>query len=198
MSKWRLLLAILAAGLLADQATKYLAVSRLTTALDRGTVAEGGLAGRVQGFYTLKHLEPYSTEPYVVWRPMWRMRYAENPGAAWGMFRGLGEGSRTLFFGIIVAGATVFILGYLRKVQPDQRFLQVALSCVLTGATGNFLDRLARGYVVDFVDWHWWNRPDLYWPTFNVADSLIVVGVVMLVLHPAPRPARDLPAAPAR
>jgi signal peptidase II len=46
---------------------------------------------------------------------------------------------------------------------------------------------VARGYVIDFVDWYWWNRPDLYWPTFNVADSLIVVGVAMLVLHPAPK-----------
>ena len=37
------------------------------------------------------------------------------------------------------------------------------------------------------VNWHWWNRPDLYWPTFNVADSLIVVGVAMLLLHPGER-----------
>jgi signal peptidase II len=41
--------------------------------------------------------------------------------------------------------------------------------------------------VVDFVNWHWWNRPDLYWPTFNVADSLIVVGVAMLLVHPGER-----------
>jgi signal peptidase II len=60
---------------------------------------------------------------------------------------------------------------------------------VLTGAWGNYLDRLVRGYVVDFVDWHWWNRPDLYWPTFNVADSLIVVGVALLLLFPGPKQA---------
>jgi len=48
--------------------------------------------------------------------------------------------------------------------------------------------------VVDFIEWHWWNRPDLRWPTFNLADSLIVVGVAMLVLFPSP--ARRPPGAP--
>jgi len=184
MSKWRLLAAIFLVGLFADQASKFLAVERLTTVFDRGG---GDLVERVAGFYRLRHLEPYSTEPHVVWKPMWRMRYAENPGAAWGLFRGLSEDARARFFGAITLAAAGFILFYFRKATPGQRFLQVALALVLTGAIGNFIDRLARGYVVDFVDWHWWNRPDLYWPTFNVADSLIVVGVAMLLLHPAPK-----------
>ena len=185
MSKWRLLAVILLAGLLADQASKFLAVDRLTTALSR---QGGGLAERVQGFYTLAHLEAYATEPYVVWAPMWRMRYAENPGAAWGFLRELSAGTRTGVFGLVVLAATIFILRYLHRLKADQRILQVALSMVLTGAWGNYIDRLARGYVVDFVDWHWWRRPDLYWPTFNVADSLIVVGVALLLLFPEPRP----------
>jgi signal peptidase II len=188
MSKWRLLAVIVCLGLLADQGSKYLAASRLTTALDHGPEAAGTLA-RVRAFYTMRHLEAWSTEPYVVWAPMWRMRYAENPGAAWSMFRELPEGTRTLLFGVITLGAAFFILRSLRKVEEAQRFLQVALAFVLTGAVGNFIDRLARGYVVDFIDWYWWNRPDRYWPTFNVADSLIVVGVIMLVVHPAPRKA---------
>jgi signal peptidase II len=191
MSRWRQLVLILVVGLAADQASKFLAVDRLTTALSR---PPAGLASRVQAFYTLKHLEAYSTEPYVVWAPMWRMRYAENPGAAWGFLRDLANGTRTLFFGVVVLAATVAILLYLRRLAPGQRLLQVALSLVLTGAWGNYLDRLARGYVVDFIDWHWWKRPDLYWPTFNVADSLIVVGVALLLLFPGPKPA----AAPAR
>jgi signal peptidase II len=122
------------------------------------------------------------------------MRYAENPGAAWGFMRDLSAGSRTLFFGAVVLAATAFILLYLRRLEAKQRLLQVALSMVLTGAWGNYLDRLVRGYVVDFIDWHWWKRPDLYWPTFNVADSLIVVGVALLLLFPGPKAA----AAPAR
>jgi signal peptidase II len=186
MSKWRLMALILVTGLAADQASKFLAVDRLTRALSR---QGGGLSDRVVGFYTLKHLEAYSTEPYPVWAPMWRMRYAENPGMAWGFLRDLSEGTRTAFFGVVVLGATAFILLYLRRLQPGQRLLQVGLSMVLTGAWGNYIDRLARGYVVDFVDWHWWKRPDLYWPTFNVADSLIVVGVALLLLFPEAKPA---------
>ena len=82
----------------------------------------------------------------------------------------------------------VFVLLYLRRLGPRHRVQQVALSMVLAGGLGNLIDRLARGYVVDFIDWHWWNRPDLYWPTFNVADSMIVVGVALLLLFPGPRP----------
>jgi signal peptidase II len=185
--KWWLLVAISTVGVLADQATKYLAVERLTTIMQRG---EGSLADRVRAFYGARHLEAWATEPHVVWKPVWRMRYAENPGAAWGLFRGLTEESRTLFFGFITVGAVAFILVYYRKVEEAQRLLRVALSLVLAGAVGNFIDRLARGYVIDFVDWHWWNRPDLYWPTFNLADSMIVVGVGLLLLLPAPRQER--------
>jgi len=186
MSKWRLLALILVTGLAADQGSKFLAADRLTTAFSR---PGAGLSERVRSFYTVGHLEAYSTEPYVVYAPLWRMRYAENPGAAWGFLRDLSSSTRTLFFGLVTAGATLFILLYLRRLEAGQRLLQVALSLVLTGAWGNFIDRLARGYVVDFVDWHWWRRPDLYWPTFNVADSLIVVGVGLLLLFPGPKQA---------
>ena len=182
MTKWRLVLVILVAGLLADHGTKYLAVSRLTTALDHGPAATAGLGTRLQAFYALKNLEAYATEPYVVWAPMWRMRYAENPYAAFSLFSGLPVAYRTLFFGVITLLATVFIVGYLRKVERGQRLTQVTLALILTGAWANFLDRLPHGYVVDFIDWHWWRRPDLYWPTFNIADSLIVVGVLMLMV----------------
>jgi signal peptidase II len=181
VGKWRLLAAVFLVGLAADQVTKYLAVERLTTVFDR---AAQPLQDRVRGFYALRHLEPYATEPHVVWAPMWRMRYAENPGAAWGLFRGLSEQSRARLFGAITLAAVLFILGYYRTLAREARLLQVALSLVLAGAVGNFVDRLARGYVVDFVDWHWWRRPDLYWPTFNVADAMIVVGVALLILQP--------------
>ena len=188
MSKWRIFVLIVVTGLAADQVTKFMAVDRLTTALQR---TDGSLAARVGGFYSFRHLEPYATEPYVVWAPMWRMRYAENPGAAWGLFRDLSLSTRNTVFSLTLLGAVVFILFYFRKLSREQRLLQVALSLVFAGAIGNFLDRVARGYVVDFIDWHWWRRPDLYWPTFNVADSMIVVGVVLLVLLPGEAAAGD-------
>jgi signal peptidase II len=183
-SKWALLWTLFVVLVVADQWTKFLAVERLTTLFQRGP---DGIAERVQVFYRAKHLEPLATEPHVVYAPLWRMTYVENPGAAWGLFRGLSPGVRNVFFVAVSLAAVAFILNYYRRVGADQRFLQVALAFVLAGAVGNFVDRLARRYVVDFIDWYWWNRPDLRWPTFNVADSLIVVGVIMLVLHPGPR-----------
>ena len=95
-----------------------------------------------------------------------------------------------LFMAVTVA-AVVFVLGAYRKLGRDQRWEQVALALILAGALGNFVDRVARGYVIDFVEWYWWNRPDLRWPTFNVADSSLVVGVAMLLLHPGKKKRAD-------
>jgi signal peptidase II len=180
--KWALLAALFVVLVLLDQWTKFLAVERLTRVFDRSRGSS--LVERVRGFYAFQHLEPLATEPHYVWRPVWRMNYVENPGAAFGLFRGASEGFRNRFFEFISLGAVAFILYYYRKLRSDQRFLQLAFTFVLAGAMGNFIDRIARGYVVDFIEWYWWNRPDLRWPTFNVADSLIVVGVAMLLLHP--------------
>jgi signal peptidase II len=181
-SKWALLALLFAVLVVADQWTKYLAVERLTTLFERTGATT--TAARVQDFLEHSHLEPLATAPFYVWRPVWRMNYVENPGAAWGLFRSHSEQFRNTFFTLVSLGAIAFILYYYRRLRAEQRYLQVALSLVLAGAVGNFLDRLARGYVIDFVEWYWWNRPDIRWPTFNVADSLIVVGVAMLVLHP--------------
>ncbi|ABS24234.1 signal peptidase II [Anaeromyxobacter sp. Fw109-5] len=181
-SKWALLALLFVTLVAIDQWTKYLAVERLTTLFER-TGAET-LGERLAGFLEHQHLEPISTDPYYVWRPVWRMNYVENPGAAWGLFRGHSEAFRNGFFTLVSLGAVAFILHYYRKLRAEQRYLQVALALVLSGAVGNFLDRLARGYVIDFIEWYWWNRPDIRWPTFNIADSLIVVGVALLVLHP--------------
>jgi len=183
LSKWALLALVFVTMVVCDQVAKYLAVERLTVIFERQGLASP--SERVAAFYRLRHLEGYAREPYVVWQPMWRMSYAENPGAAWGLFRNMPASFRNGFFLSVSLAAVAYILWYYRKLRQDQRFMQLALAFVLSGAVGNFVDRVARGYVVDFVQWHWWNRPDIYWPTFNVADSLIVVGVAMLMLQPA-------------
>ncbi len=180
--KWAVLAALFVSLVLVDQWTKYLAVERLTHVFERSR--DEGFAARLRGFYAYRHLEPLATEPHYVWQPVWRMNYVENPGAAWGLFRGFSAAFRNAFFTLVSVGAVGFILYYYRKLRDDQRFLQVALAFVLAGAVGTCIDRVARRYVIDVVEWYWWNRPDIRWPTFNVADSLIVVGVAMLVLHP--------------
>jgi signal peptidase II len=68
------------------------------------------------------------------------------------------------------------------RLTPDQRRVRWALALVAGGAVGNFVDRLLRGYVIDFIDWHWRNQPGMRWPTFNVADAAICVGVALMLL----------------
>jgi signal peptidase II len=181
-SKWTVLVVLFVVLVLFDQWTKFLAVDRLTTVFQQN--GDVTLAQKVRGFYTHRHLELHATAPHVVWAPMWRMVYVENPGAAWGLFRAMPERARNAFFTVVLLVAAVFILGYYRRLRPGQRLHQVALSFLLAGAVGNFLDRLARRYVIDFVDWH---AGSFHWPTFNVADSLIVVGVALLILQPGQR-----------
>ncbi|ABF86672.1 signal peptidase II [Myxococcus xanthus DK 1622] len=182
----RFVLLVIVAVLAADQVTKYLAVSRLTDALD----GREGLA-RVTGFVTEQNLDnrpPPEDGSYRVLRPYrfiedyWHFRYVENPGAAWGIFGDMPEGVRRLFFLVVSLAAMGFIFVMYRRTPMEQRLARVALALVTGGALGNFVDRLLRGYVIDFIDWHWRNQPGMRWPTFNVADVAISVGVGLMLL----------------
>lgn len=173
----------------ADQGTKYWAVAHLTNAFDRSSARS--FTERVIAFYTLKNLdnEPPETggvdrrrAAAVVVPGFWRHGYVENPGAAWGLLAGASERWRVPFFHVLSVLAIGVLLGMYRRLQGDQVRMAWALSMVLGGALGNFVDRIARGYVIDFIDWHWGNRPDLHWPTFNVADAAICVGVFLMVV----------------
>jgi signal peptidase II len=185
MSKWRLLAIVFFASIALDQVTKFLAVDRLTHAFEAAGATT--LPAKLSAFLRIQHLERYAAEPYVVFRPLWRMNYVENPFAAFGLFGTVPDRFRYPLFIAVTVAAVVFVLGAYRKLEERQRWDQVALALILAGALGNFCDRLAHGYVIDFIEWHWWNRPDLRWPTFNVADSSLVVGVAMLLLHPGAR-----------
>ena len=129
--KWAVLAVLFVVLVAADQWTKFLAVERLTHVFSRAP--DLTLAERVKGFYAYHHLEPLATEPHYVWRPVWRMNYVENPGAAWGLFRSFSEGFRNGFFTLVSIGAVAFIVHYYRKLREDQRYLQVALSAVVIG-----------------------------------------------------------------
>ena len=68
---------------------------------------------------------------------------------------------------------------WLRQLQPRERLTGYGLALVIGGAIGNVIDRIWLGKVVDFLQWHW---EDWYWPSFNVADSAITLGVILLLL----------------
>ncbi len=73
------------------------------------------------------------------------------------------------------------LLVWLARLPANARLLPAALMLVLGGAVGNLVDRVQLGYVVDFIDLHYFN--EWHWPAFNLADSAIVVGVVLLILE---------------
>ena len=57
----------------------------------------------------------------------------------------------------------------------------IGLSLILSGAIGNSIDRFRLGYVTDFLNFHWFNNPSLNWPPFNIADSCITVGAILVI-----------------
>ncbi|MFI4926713.1 MAG: signal peptidase II [Burkholderiales bacterium] len=103
---------------------------------------------------------------------------AHNTGAAFSFLAAASGWQRWLFAGIAVA-AVLFIL-YLLRTHAGQKLFSFSLACILGGAVGNLVDRLLRGYVVDFLQFHW--HESWYFPAFNVADTAITIGAAGLIL----------------
>jgi len=107
-------------------------------------------------------------------------RYAENRAAAFSLTENIPLALRMPLLIAISVAAVAGVVWYLYKLGPSARISQVALGLILGGAIGNLIDRGRLGYVVDFIDWHWAEK--WHFPTFNIADSAIVVGGAILIL----------------
>jgi signal peptidase II len=103
--------------------------------------------------------------------------HVQNRGAAFGLLAGL-SGASTLFV-VISLIAIVLICAYFRWIKEEEVLTPFCLALVLTGAVGNLIDRFRLGSVVDFLDVHY---QGWHWPAFNVADSCITIGVLLLAL----------------
>jgi len=109
--------------------------------------------------------------------------FATNKGGAWGILQGEAESLRRPFFLVVSVAAIVFILSLYRKLTPGQRALKWGLPLVLGGALGNLVDRILYGWVIDFIDCYTKVGADeKHWPTFNVADIAICVGVGLMAV----------------
>ena len=100
-----------------------------------------------------------------------------NTGAAFSFLSDAGGWQRWVFTAVAVVVSAV-ILAWLWRLGPGERAQKLALALVLGGALGNLWDRLTLGYVVDFIQLHY---RDYYWPAFNIADSAITIGAVLLI-----------------
>jgi signal peptidase II len=110
---------------------------------------------------------------------------ARNPGGAWGMLHDQPEKLRKPFFILVSIVAVVVIVSMYRKLDVKQRALKWGLPLVLGGALGNLVDRIRYGKVIDFIDVVYWKsatKGPMHWPTFNVADIAICVGVLLMAI----------------
>lgn len=128
----------------------------------------------------LDQVSKYIIERYVEYGSMipvidkfFYITYFRNKGAAWGMF----QNGRYFFIAVtvIVAGVLIYML-----TRSSNKLLKFSLAFILGGALGNFIDRVRVGSVVDFLDFYFGSY---HFPTFNAADSFVVIGTVLLGIY---------------
>jgi len=128
---------------------------------------------QISKWIVLGALQPGETR-YVA--PFFNWVLTFNSGAAFSFLSDAG-GWQRWFFTVLALAVSGWIVTQLRRHTSEFR-LSLALSLVLSGALGNVIDRLRFGAVVDFIQWH---VAGYYWPAFNVADSAITIGAILLV-----------------
>lgn len=141
-------------------------------------------------FYYLIALLVIALDQLTKWMIVKKMEYGEsieiienllyitshrNRGAAWGILQG-----QMWFFYIITIAVIIGVVYYIQKMAKNSRLLGVSLGLMLGGAIGNFIDRVARQEVVDFVHTYIFSYS---FPVFNIADAALSIGVVLLVIH---------------
>lgn len=123
---------------------------------------------QITKFLIIQYVSPFESIRVL---PFFHIVHVQNPGAAFGSFRGLGSS----FFIVISLAAILFVIYLLAK----KAYNQFGLSLVLGGAIGNLIDRVFYGKVVDFLDFF---AGSFHWPAFNVADSSLTIGITVILL----------------
>jgi len=106
--------------------------------------------------------------------------YVRNTGVAFGIFSSISSPAKSILLSLFTALAAVVVVVYSMRSPVRNRRLQLALGFILGGALGNLYDRISYGYVIDFIEVYFRNY---HWPSFNVADSAISTGVVLLAFE---------------
>jgi signal peptidase II len=111
---------------------------------------------------------------------VFHITHVRNAGGAFGLLNRGSHVWRLPFFVVVSCIAVAALLAFVRRVEAGQRWLLVALGAILGGALGNLVDRMVSGEVTDFLDFHWHGY---HWPAFNVADSCITAGMLILLVY---------------
>ena len=120
------------------------------------------------------------------------LQHVRNSGAVFGILSGTEFPGKAYAFAFLSAAALLILGYYARTVPAEERLPRLALGLVIGGAIGNLIDRIRFGYVIDFVKMYWESH---VWPNYNVADSAISIGLVLLVFDSF-RPRDRHPVAP--
>jgi len=134
------------------------------------------LLDRTTKYFAQKYLLAYYALPIL---PSFNLTLSFNKGAAFS-FLNSAAGWQVWFFGCIAAIVSVGLIIALSRISSRNRLLCIALSLIVGGALGNLWDRITYGYVIDFIQLY---LSDYYWPTFNIADSAICLGAMLLLLN---------------
>ncbi len=120
-------------------------------------------------------------EEWVIIPDFFNLTHVRNPGGAFSFLASMAEEIRQAFFLGTGFLAIVLLLTFFRRLEPWERLSALAIGGVLGGAIGNLTDRLLYGAVIDFLDFRLMGG--YVWPTFNMADTWIVLGVAILMIE---------------
>ena len=158
-----------------DNMLKYLWISVLVAIADQATK---WVANTQLDYHVAVPVLPYFE---------WFLSY--NQGAAFSFLAGAG-GWQRWFFLILASIISIVLVIWIKKLEPQEKLTAISLCLILGGAIGNIIDRAYLGYVIDFIQVWLGSYP---WPAFNIADSAISVGAVLLILGGLlqPKPSTD-------
>jgi len=139
-------------------------------------------ADQITKHIVLAKLPLYRSHPVI--EGFFHFTHVRNKGAAFGFLSWAGESWRIPFFVIVSIAAVSLIVMFFRSTPAHRRVEIAGLGLLLGGALGNLYDRVMYGHVVDFLDvFITWGGRRLHWPTFNIADAAITVGVALMILY---------------
>lgn len=105
---------------------------------------------------------------------LFNLTYLENRGAAFGILQ-----DKRMVFIILTSAIVIYLLYYfVKNIKTSPRILNISLAMIISGAIGNFYDRLIQGYVVDFIEFSF-----VKFPVFNVADILVTLGCALMIIY---------------
>ncbi len=111
-----------------------------------------------------------TNKPVPIIKNILDFTYVTNTGSAFGLFKGF-----NLFFILFSIIVIITIVYFIRTIKKNETALQFPIGLLLGGTIGNLIDRIAYGYVIDFIDFR-------IWPVFNIADSAVTISVVLLIV----------------